>query len=69
MSYAEDVKAAKSLDTDQGGAACGAGAIDESTLMAAYGEMSRLLGRIREHECANNLAPTKWHYDGTARAA
>jgi len=67
VSYESDVREMASIDTGEGGAACGAGAISEETLMACYGECSRLLARIRDHERANNLTPTKWHYDGSIR--
>lgn len=67
--YAADVRQMKSFDlgSSEGGAACGAGALSEETLMEAYGEMSRLLGRIRTFERANNLPPTKWDYAGSSR--
>lgn len=63
--YDADVRRMKSMDGREAGAACGAGAVSEETLMAAYDDMSRVLGRIREYEQVNNLPQSKWYYDGS----
>lgn len=67
--YHRDVQTLKGFDLGvaEGGAALGAGAIDESTLMEAYAEMDQLLRRIRTFEIEQGLPKTRWDYDGSTR--